>query len=102
MIVTGGGNAGVGLEGISNTAESLTSDGFKSNENEIPSRIYFHCSVALNETALILIGGATGNVDTSLTYAYDVEYDAWASGPSLKYGRHHHACAMVEVDGKYR
>ena len=98
MLVTGGGSSGIGLEGISNTAESLTSSGWGSSLPELPVKIYFHCMVTLNATSIMVIGGALGYGDPASTFIFNNDTDEWTSGPSLKYGRHHHSCARIFKD----
>ena len=100
LIVTGGANSGTD---ISNTFETLTSsDGWKKSLQELPASVYFHCSVKLNEKSVMVIGGTSLFSDGSQTYIYNADTDAWTSGPALKYGRHHHDCAGMNLDGKYR
>ena len=99
LIITGGGNDGIGINGISHSGESLTHRGWRPDIPSLPARIYFHCMVSLNETSVLLIGGASEHSKSSATYVFNQDTNEWTEGPSLKYGRHHHSCARIQESG---
>ena len=50
----------------------------------------------------MVIGGVALFASGTETYIYNADTDAWTPGPYLKHHRHHHACAGMNLGGKYR
>ena len=81
----GGGNA------LSNV-ESYDGTSWSSLPN-LPSPLYDHCMVAVNETVLLSIGGFPL---TTKTFFYNAELNQWLPGPELLKARYWASCAIVE------
>lgn len=78
IVVTGGYNR---EDSILNTGEMLTEYSWIQLENPLLVQIYFHCSVFVNDTSLMLIGGEQGSLTSNMTQLYDfkVIYILWCS-----------------------
>jgi hypothetical protein len=102
-IVTGGRDGFSSLD----TVEVLTEKGWEMVTPSLPVTIRGHCSVLLNETTVMVIGGyqskdrANKSSDdiSSHTFYLNTEREekGWVKGPSLRVARWHHSCSIVKV-----
>jgi hypothetical protein len=80
MIVSGGYNTEVGPL---DTIEIRTLNGWISTNTTIPSTVYSHCTMYINESTVILIGG----VQPAYSYSpktYFLTNGVWSNGPGIK------------------
>ena len=83
-----------------NTAEVLTEQGWEILPQTLPVKIYAHCSVLVNSTTVMVIGGfQNGSISTN-TYYFNTEKENWTEGPQLKIGRFDHSCGIVWKDSQ--
>ena len=68
--------------------ESKTEDGF-----ELPFGMSGHCSVLINSTTVMVLGGNDG---TKSTYFIDLETFQVTPGPEMQDARHSFGCAVFE------
>ena len=95
LMITGGQN--------SNTLKSVESFNGSDWEqvmfSDMLKPVWQHCTVEINSTTLLSIGGSAANGGTidpiSNTYFYNVEENLWTSGPSLNIARTLHSCAVL-------
>ena len=72
-----------------NTAEFFTKDGWKSLSINLTDKFERHCSVLVNATAVMLIGGISSlSWHSNLTYIFNSKTLLWKQGPSLTIGTH--------------
>ena len=82
-----------------NTAEILTSEGWKMFEPGLVEGVYYHCMVLVNKSSVMLIGGSTEESFYSVkTYFYNFDTKGWTEGPKLNRSRSHHSCGMIKKD----
>jgi N-acetylneuraminic acid mutarotase len=94
LFVTGGLNSSSFL----NTIESLTPDGWKTLPPFLPVNIHMHCSVFVNSTTLMVIGGIQNEVYSPLTYYLNTDSNFWVSGPTLNIERCQQGCGKIRKD----
>ena len=58
-----------------------------------------HCSVFLDRTRIMTIGGYSGKYRDE-TYIMDTTTSKWTPGPRLNKARRYHACAKVKIGDK--
>merc|ERR1712004_410549 len=92
LMISGGRNSGDYLADteIINVPESKTEDGF-----ELPNGIYDHCSVLINATTVMVLGGSDGSTQKS-TYFINLETLQVTHGPELQEARKNFGCAVFE------
>jgi hypothetical protein len=78
-----------------NTVEVLTQPGWKTSLQTLPVKIYGHCSVLVNSTTVMVIGGRQNDVISSNTYFFNTEHGMWIAGPQLKAERGWHSCGRI-------
>jgi hypothetical protein len=83
------------VTGPRNTVEVLTQQGWKTLPQRLPVRIYGHCSVLLNSTTGMVIGGVQNGYESSSTYLFNTENEIWTEGPELKIERAYHSCGRI-------
>ncbi len=76
-----------------NTAatEILSLDGSSRQGPSLPKTIYIGCSVKINDTTAIVMGGNQQN-----TYYYSIDKEEWSQGPSVSVRRYSQSCGLVE------
>ncbi len=77
LVVTGG---QISSLSSSNTVEVLTPNGWETLPESLPVQIYFHCSVLVNSTTVMIIGGVQNDFTSSNTYYFNTDNMAWESG----------------------
>jgi hypothetical protein len=82
--------------------EVLTRQGWKTLPQRLPVEIYFHCSVLVNSTTIMVIGGwqngsfpSPFEIASSNTFLFNTENEIWTAGPQLKKGRAAHSCGRI-------
>ena len=83
-----------------NTAEVLTEHGWKSLPQTLPVTIFSHCSVLVNETTVMVIGGLQNDQKSSKTYYLNTEKEDWVEGPQLKTKRWFHSCGRIRKNSQ--
>ena len=95
MIIIGGsyGNGRLADTEIINVPESETEDGF-----ELPHDIDEHCSVLIDSTTVMVLGGIGGGAVTPLksTYFINLETLQVTPGPEMQEARKEFGCAVFE------
>lgn len=84
-----------------NTAEVLTENGWKTLEQTLPVPIYDHCSVTVNVSTLMVIGGVQNGVRpaTTNTYYFNSNTEMWTAGPQLKnFRRFGQSCGRIRAN----
>ena len=96
ILLTGGQNE------FANTGEYLTENGWQNVSAPLPVNISYHCSVLVNSTTVLIIGGFQNvHYFSPETYLLNTENEKWIEGPSLKIGRGGHlTCAKIKEDDK--
>ena len=99
FLVTGGGDG----QGLFNSGEILTDEGWQPWAVTLPVIIVAHCVVLINSTTLFMIGGRQDDVILSpRAHFFNSESEQWTEGPSLKVGRVYHSCGILRNGGEYR
>jgi hypothetical protein len=96
LLVTGGYN---GKELLA-TVESIGGESSSNQTNfaDLPTAIRNHCTVKINETFLLQIGGTESSDYADITRKtnfFDIVGNRWIAGPLLNFGRIFHSCALV-------
>ena len=95
LFVTGG---QISSSSFLNTTEALTPNGWKTLPQSLPVNIHLHCSVFVNSTTLIIIGGIQNEVYSPLTYYLNTDSNFWVSGPTLNIERCQQGCGKIRKD----
>jgi hypothetical protein len=74
------------------TAEILTDKGWRIVSSPPVSG---HCSVGVNATTVMVIGGRQNRTSSSATYFFNTDKNTWTEGPKLKQARQGHSCGRV-------
>ena len=81
-------------------AEKLTANGWETMPTPLPFFFSKHCSVFLNNTTAMIIGGmANGSLSSKVVFL-NVNTEEWYMGPNMHLGRIHAACGRIVKDGK--
>jgi hypothetical protein len=91
VFVTGGLNGDSKLK----TTEVLTEQGWKTLAQSLPVTVYGHCSVLVNSTTVMIIGGRQNDSTSPNTYFFNTETEVWTEGPQLKNRRSGHSCGRI-------
>ncbi len=83
-----------------NSVEVLTEQGWTTLPQSLPVTIRQHCSVLVNSTTVMVIGGFQNNVESSNTYFFNTENEIWTAGPHLKNGRRSHSCGKIRKNNQ--
>ena len=83
-----------------NTLEVLTEQGWETLPQKLPLTIPLHCSVLVNSTTLMLIGGWQNSELSSKTYYFNTEDEIWTEGPQLKNERYWHSCGRIRKNSQ--
>jgi hypothetical protein len=78
---------------------TLSPDGWKTSSVNLPNNLERSCTVSINDTTIIIMGGfwyTNGGISTSQTFFYNVETDILTPGPALNEGRTSSACSMMK------
>jgi N-acetylneuraminic acid mutarotase len=90
---------------IQNTVEVLTQQGWETLPKSLPVTISAHCSVLVNSTTVLVIGGyqneySKENNMSSETFLFNTETETWTAGPELKIGRGGHSCGRIRKNSQ--
>ena len=78
------------------SSEIISEDGGVIDGPDLPTAVWEHAITAINSTVSILSGGWTNvNYDSSQTWFYNHETEAFSSGPTLLEGRRYHESATI-------
>ena len=80
------------------TTELVNEDQSLKSE-DLPVDVYGHCSVLLNRTRIMTIGGWSG-WNRRETNILDLTTNNWTPGPKLNKGRTSHGCAKMTIGDK--
>ncbi len=86
--------------GPGNTAEVLTEQGWETLPQLLPITIHSHCSVLVNSTTVMVIGGSQNDSTSSNTYLFNTEFEIWVKGPQLKTKRVLHSCGRIRKNSQ--
>ena len=75
---------------------------------DIPFTLLAHCNILINDTMLVITGGAHENPDpdlrlyhpTNQSYFYNKVKNIWIPGPPLKIKRMNHGCGLIRCGEK--
>ena len=95
LIVTGG---LLSSTASTNTVEGLTPNGWETLPPSLPANIYLHCSVLVNSTTLMVIGGIQNDLLAFNTYFFNLDKKMWNVGPALKAARCQQSCGRIKKD----
>jgi hypothetical protein len=83
------------------TTEVLTEQGWKKLWQRSPfGTMYAHCSVLVNPTTVMVIGGAQSYQYSNKTYFFNTENEIWSEGPQLKNKRRGHSCGTIRKNSQ--
>ena len=82
-----------------NTGEINTANSWTPLKAGLPVTIRRHCMVLLNSTTVLLVGGIQQGIMSSKTFFFNSQFEKWIEGPSLKFARILHNCAMIKTSG---
>jgi hypothetical protein len=83
-----------------NTVEVLTEEGWKTLPQTLPVTISNHCSVLVNSTTVMVIGGVQNGRQSSDTYLFNTENEVWTKGPQLSTIRSYASCGRIRKDSQ--
>jgi hypothetical protein len=83
-----------------NTAEVLTEEGWKTLPQTLPVTISRHCSVLVNSTTVMLIGGWQNGRMSPDSYLLNTANEVWTEGPHLSNIRSHASCGRIRKDSQ--
>jgi hypothetical protein len=92
-----------GLDGDTrlDTAEILTEKGnWETLRQSLPVTLSQHCSVLVNSTTVMVIGGFQYGLVSSNTYFFNIRNEVWIEGPQLKQSRFEHSCGRIRKGGQ--
>jgi len=93
LFVTGG---QINSSSWQNTIEVLTPTGWETLPQSLPVNIYLQCSVLVNSSTVMIIGGSQYYaVCLTNTYYFNIDKHVLTSGPSLSTGRCQHTCGRI-------
>ena len=99
-IISTGGNRNSKLD----TMEVLKEGTGKWKSNQLPRMpdpLWTHCTVYINSTMFMVIGGSTSDSDASdKTYYFNSEKQTWTEGPKLLHGRNSHSCGRIKTNNE--
>ena len=65
---------------------------------EMPVQVWTHCTVYINFTTLMVIGGSKPDaVISNQTFFFNWETQTWKEGPTLLRGRNSHSCGRIKT-----
>ena len=99
FFVTGGSK---NLDYSLDTAEVLTEQGWQTLATLLPDEITPHCSVLVNLTTVLLIGGRHNYSRSPNTFFFNTERETWTQGPPLESERIHHSCGRIRKNSQSR
>ena len=107
-IISTGGNQGVGGTAVLSTVEVLREESGVWRSDLIPSMpdpLWSHCTVYINATTFLVIGGLKPHyLASDKTYYFNSEKQTWTEGPTLLRQRYGHSCGWIkgnkEASGK--
>jgi len=82
------------------SAEVLTEHGWEIFSQTLPVKICYHCTVLVNSTTIMLIGGYQNNEYSANTFYLNTENNVWVEGPALKYKRAPASCGRIRKDSQ--
>jgi hypothetical protein len=84
----------------SNTSEILTENGWENLLPELPVTIFDTCSVLLNSTTVMVIGGIQNGATSRNTFLFNTKVgeESWTEGPTLLTERSVHSCARIRSE----
>ena len=99
-IISTGGNQRIKGEAVLSTVEVLR-EGTGVWRSDLlppmPDPLWTHCTVYINTTTFMVIGGSKPGLDASdKTYYYFSETRTWTEGPTLLRGRNSHSCGRIK------
>ena len=88
----------IGGHNSQDSAEILTETGWKIISQPLPVLISRHCSVLVNSTTIMVIGGIQDGLTSTNTFYFNSEKELWTSGPQLKHKRSIQSCKRIRKD----
>jgi hypothetical protein len=82
------------------SAEVLTDHGWKILSETLPVNICCHCSVLVNSTTVMLIGGIKDAEHSATTFYFNTKNKIWVEGPTLKNKRAPAGCGRIRMDSQ--
>ena len=65
--------------------------------SDMPTGIYGHCIIKLNDNEALLTGGRNNSGRTRDTWYFTYDSKTWRQGPSLIEGRSYHGCGKFTI-----
>ena len=87
---------GLNGSGFLSNVEAFNGETWSSLPN-LPSPVYGHCMVAINDTVLLSMGGYTSQGYISKPNFFNSEMNEWSPGPDLNTPRRYFSCATVKI-----
>ncbi len=88
------------VTGSKDTVKVLTQQGWKTLPQRLPVEIQRHCSVLVNSTTVMIIGGFQNFSLSSDTFFFNTENEIWRAGPQLKNNRYWHSCGRIRKNSQ--
>ena len=92
LILSGGYTGSNFLDSV----EVFYTTGWEATFPSIPTTVYQHCMVSINDETLLVIGGIQGSEYSTKTYLYLSLIDVWMEGPPLNVARSRHSCGVIK------
>jgi hypothetical protein len=94
LLVTGGHNNTFFI----NDSEMTKAEGWESKIPLLPVTIGYHCTVTINSTTVMAIGGYQNDKLAGNTFYFTFGGKNWSVGPALKYPRYMLSCGRIMTD----
>ena len=80
------------------TSEILHSDGTVSPGKTLPTPVYGHCMVTINDGRIMILGGSDGSIidGKKNVWIYDHEDETFTPGPKMAKDHYWHSCTLFK------
>ena len=83
------------------TGEILTENGWQMLNISLPYNISEHCSVMMNSSTALVIGGYSNNAPINKTFFINLDENTLREGPVMNSKRSYHSCGRILVNDTY-
>ena len=95
-------NLVIGTSGLSGaTAEMLTDNVWDMLNIQLPYNYTYHCSVMVNSSTSIIIGGRQNGIASKKTFFFNIDEKNLMEGPSMNFVRYYQSCGKILSNDSY-